>query len=71
MTVHTSVFWVLDTCVGWDDLGCDTAVRWRSAEHEDTDWAGSYIAHARAQRLDGMTCSEVSDKASGSIEPAT
>ena len=76
LTVHTSGFnrelRVLDTCVGWDEVGCDNAVRWRSVEHVATGyWAGSYIAHVRAQRLGGMTCSEVSNKATGSIQHAT
>ena len=63
---------VLDVCVGWDELGCDSEVRWRSAEYEATGrWAGSYIAHARAQRLHGMHCSELSDRTSGSIQHAT
>jgi len=74
--VHRSGFdqgiGIVDTCVGWDELGCESAVRWRSLEQAaDGHWAGSYIAHVRAQRLDGMSCSELSDRTSGSVQHAT
>lgn len=51
---------------------CENPVRWRSEKHVATGyWAGSYIAHVRAHRLDGMTCSQVSNKAKRRIQHAT